>query len=143
MSNYINCLLQHFYGLLVTVNPFVIAEWLGIEVRYEDLGSRDGYYNTILGDQVIIINYRLRDSNKRFVVCAHELFHAIQHHDIASYYTVGDRQRGKLEYESNEFACQLICNLYVEDFGELPKSFDVLKNYYGLPESSRNYFFIE
>lgn len=136
-------ILEQFNCILHTVNPFIIADYLGVEIRYGDLGKRDGYYDKILGDPVIIINYRLRDSNKRFVVCAHELYHAIEHTDIASYYTTGKKQRSSLEYQANEFACKLICNLYVEETGELPTSFDRMKKWYGLPESSRKYFDIQ
>ena len=59
-------------------NPLTIARELGINVVFEELGSINGYYNSIGRVRFIHINSSCRN---RSLVCAHELGHAILHPD--------------------------------------------------------------
>ena len=93
----------------VTRDPIEIAEELGIEVAYRNLGKINGYYNTIYGSKVIRINRRLDERKKQFVA-AHELGHAILHGDMSTpfmrehtYFSID-----KFEIEANTFAVNLL-----------------------------------
>ena len=57
-------------------NPLTIARELGINVVFEELGSINGYYNSIGRVRFIHINSSCRN---RSLVCAHELGHAVLH----------------------------------------------------------------
>lgn len=138
----INHSVEYFYRKFSTFNPFAIAERLNIQVRYVNFEQKPlGEYTKILGDKLILLDWSLRDSNLKYVVCSHELFHATDHEDISSYYSLGDKQRSRLEYEANLFTSVIILNLYTEIHSELPKSFEDLKYEFLLSESYREFFF--
>ena len=98
--------LKKRYG---TNNPFDIAKYLGIKVIFEPLGSIKGYYNKQLRMKQIHINCDLLDHDQLFT-CAHELGHAIMHHDANTPFL---RNRtgilvSKMEIEADKFATELL-----------------------------------
>ncbi|MDB7088544.1 ImmA/IrrE family metallo-endopeptidase [Enterococcus mundtii] len=96
-----------------TANPFVIAEKLGIEIRYVSfLDNPKGKFQELLGSPIILLNNSLKESEERFYICAHELGHALFHREISSYYVSSRNSRSKSESEANCFASNLIVSLY-------------------------------
>lgn len=109
-----------------TNDPFEIAEAMGIQIIYMDLGKIQGFYRVYKRVKTIVINSNLKDWEKRFV-CAHELGHAIQHPDLNisflknnTFYSVG-----KVEKEANKFATQLL--LYGKNLEDYETKFDILR----------------
>lgn len=90
-------------------DPFYIAECLGIKVLYESLGSIYGYYNYYKRMRIIHINNELNDTLQRFT-CAHELGHALLHHDINTTFLKKNTffSTSKIEREANTFAVELL-----------------------------------
>lgn len=66
-----------------TRNPLLIARELGINVVFEELGSINGYFNSIGRVKFIHINSSCR--NREFV-CAHELGHAVLHPNESTHF---------------------------------------------------------
>jgi len=60
------------------MNPYELAEALGIMIILEDLGAINGYYSQILCLKQIHINHNLSKHMQTFTA-AHELGHAILH----------------------------------------------------------------
>lgn len=119
-----------------TANPFVIAEKLGIEIRYVSfLDNPKGQFQELLGSPIILLNNSLKESEERFYICAHELGHALFHREISSYYVSSRNSRSKSESEANCFASNLIVSLYKEDTETYPREVEELTRLYGLPES--------
>lgn len=92
-----------------TNNPFELAEALGIEVLYENLGSINGYYTKMLRSKYIHVNYNLNDSRQRYTV-AHELGHAILHPNANTPFLRENTlfSVDKLERQANTFAVELL-----------------------------------
>jgi Zn-dependent peptidase ImmA (M78 family) len=92
-----------------TNNPFYIAKNLGIHVLFESLGSIYGYYNYYKRIKIIHINEQLDESLQRFT-CAHELGHALLHHDINTTFLKSKTffSTDKIEREANTFAVELL-----------------------------------
>lgn len=92
-----------------TNNPFGLAEALGIEVLYENLGSINGYYTKILRCKFIHVNYNLDETRQRYTI-AHELGHALLHPNANTPFL---REKtlfsvDKLERQANAFAVELL-----------------------------------
>lgn len=135
MIENINEMIQKLYARLNTLDPLIIAEHYGIEIRYVPfLANPYGQSLTILNDPIILISDHLEDSNQRHFVLAHELYHSLQHSDLSGYYVRDMFSRGKLENEANKFAFNLFINKYVEDYDCLPYSYKELTNLYGVPQ---------
>lgn len=125
-----------------TVNPFALCEYLNIEVRYVDfLDNPRGRYDTILGDKIIFLSNKIKNSNERYFVCGHELGHGIFHAEIASYYSLNNNTKSKTEREANQFSSFLVEELYCEDNGHAPVTIAELNSLYGLPKE--HYHFLE
>ncbi len=92
-----------------TNNPFELAEALGIEVLYENLGSINGYYTKMLRSKYIHVNYNLNESRQRYTV-AHELGHAILHPNANTPFLRENTlfSVDKLERQANAFAVELL-----------------------------------
>jgi Zn-dependent peptidase ImmA (M78 family) len=105
-----------------TNDPFLLARSLKINVLYEDLGSKLGYFSKDYRFKFIHINQSLPKDHQRFV-CAHELGHAICHPNentpFLSKYTLFSVS--KIEREANRFAVELLMPDSIvmenEDFG--------------------------
>jgi Zn-dependent peptidase ImmA (M78 family) len=57
-----------------TNDPFKIAEYLGINLKYEKLQRLKGFYTYILRNRYIVINNNIDDISAK-LVCAHEIGH--------------------------------------------------------------------
>lgn len=57
-----------------TNDPFKIASSLGINYRFDKLGSLKGFYTVILRNRYIVLNENLDEISSR-IVCAHEIGH--------------------------------------------------------------------
>lgn len=139
MKENIKVAITSLYGLANTYDPFVIAELLNIDIYYVDFNKKPlGHCSTILKETVITLDQSLKDSNQRFMVCAHELFHAINHQEYASYYSISKNTKSKMEHEANEFAIELLKMMYSEEFGYAAKSYKEL-GIYGVSEEMLEY----
>ncbi len=101
--------LKKKYG---TNNPFEIAEYEGIIVLYEPLGTIRGFYNKYARQKFIHINSDLNEC-EQLVVCGHELGHSLLHTNSNTkffksntFYSVD-----KLERQANKFDAYLLCDL--------------------------------
>lgn len=92
-----------------TNNPFYIADYMNIYVIFEPLGSIYGYYNFYKRIKMIHINEQLNETLQRFT-CAHELGHALLHHDINTSFLKSHTffSTDKIEREANTFAVELL-----------------------------------
>ena len=94
-----------------TTDPFRIAEDVGIEIHFEDLGQLKGMYAFIKRNRFIVINDRLCESMKR-IVCAHELGHDQFHRDLAKNKWLHEfmiyNMNQRTEYEANIFASEIL-----------------------------------
>lgn len=118
-----------------TNDPFYIANRIGILVLFEPLGSIYGYYNYYKRIKMIHINDQLDETLQRFT-CAHELGHALLHHDINTTFLKSKTffSTEKIEREANTFAVELLMPdeyLYELKDSELT-IFDVAEMY-GIP----------
>lgn len=97
-----------------THNPLRIAASLGYVVRYFDMPERiPGRYQPMpSGIDYILISESIRDTPSELFVCAHELFHAIEHRDSAAYYIATFRSHIKCERDADEFAAALLQELF-------------------------------
>jgi Zn-dependent peptidase ImmA (M78 family) len=92
-----------------TNDPFHLCECLDIVLKFENLGSLLGYCDSHYRIRTIHINQNVPSTLQRFI-CAHELGHAILHHDInipflrAHTYYCTD----KVEIQANMFAVELL-----------------------------------
>lgn len=130
MENNIYEAIKQLFKLSGTYNPFGIAELLNYDVRFVDMSKKPlGHCSKILKETVIILDDSLQDNNLKFFVCAHELFHAINHQEFASYYTISSNTKNKMEYEANKFAMELVKKMFAEENGYSPKSYKDLAIY--------------
>ena len=119
-----------------TANPFIIAEYENIEVRFVPLPSDlKGLMLSTPNDKPMIwINDSIRDSNLKYLVMAHELKHALDHYGLDGFYTAA---KGKLEHEAEIFATELMLLLYQEQYEAIPETFDIFQSVYGIKEEMR------
>lgn len=55
-------------------DPFKVAEYLGIDLRYKKIQHLKGFYTYILRNRYIVINDNIDEISAR-IVCAHEIGH--------------------------------------------------------------------
>ncbi len=125
-----------------TANPFIIAEYENIEVRFVPLPSDlKGLMLSTPNDKPMIwINDSIRDSNLKYLVMAHELKHALDHYGLDGFYTAAYHGKGKLENEADRFATELMVLFYQEQYQDIPETFDKLISTYGVKEEMREYY---
>ena len=125
-----------------TANPFIIAEYENIEVRFVPLPSNlQGLMLSTPNDKPTIwINDSIRDSNLKYLVMAHELKHALDHYGLDGFYTAAYHGKGKLENEADRFATELMLLFYQEQYQDIPETFDKLISTYGVKEEMREYY---
>ena len=125
-----------------TANPFIIAEYENIEVRFVPLPSDlQGLMLSTPNDKPMIwINDNIRDCNLRYLVMAHELKHALDHYGLDGFYTAAYNGKGKLENEADRFATELMLLFYQEKYEDIPETFDTLKATFGIKEEMRKYY---
>ncbi len=123
-----------------TNDPFVIAQGLGIHIRYADLGEvTRGLYFKKLRRRFIVIHNRLPEDWSRFV-CAHELGHDRLHPgfnrfwlDEQSFFNVG-----KYERQASKFAVRL---LTAGDALSLNETVEELLMRNGVPREMHKFYF--
>ena len=122
-----------------TANPFIIAEYENIEVRFVSLPSdlKGLMLSTPNDNPVIWINDSIRDSNLKYLVMAHELKHALDHYGLDGFYTAAYNGKGKLEHEAEIIATELMLLLYQEQYEAIPETFDIFQSVYGIKEEMR------
>lgn len=91
-------------------DPVVLAEAMGVRVRYFPLGGLKGFYLVLNGIPFIAIDRDLPEGLQR-IVCAHELGHHLLHRDETSRgfndYELY-RMENKFERDANLFAALLL-----------------------------------
>lgn len=109
MNSKILRFIQYYTRLCGTNDPFVIANYLNIEVFRCPLGRISGYYKYLKRHKCIYINSDLEDSFSK-VVMAHELGHAVLHLKencaFMSRHTL--LLTSKIERQANLFAAHLL-----------------------------------
>ena len=122
-----------------TANPFIIAEYENIDVKFVSLPSDlKGLMLSTPNDKPMIwINDSIRDSNLKYLVMAHELKHALDHYGLDGFYTAAYNGKGKLEREAEIFATELMLLLYKEQYEAIPETFDIFQSVYGIKEEMR------
>lgn len=92
-----------------TRNPFIIAKEKGIKILYEELGSINGYYNTVFRQKIIHINDCLSEEQK-LLTASHELGHATIHPKLNTPFLreYTHLSVNKYEIEANRFAVLLM-----------------------------------
>lgn len=92
-----------------TNDPFILADKLGIVVKYDNLGNTWGYFITYKRIKIIHINSNIEEWLQRYT-CAHELGHSILHKGVPTpflkKYTLFSID--KLERQANTFAVELL-----------------------------------
>ena len=124
-----------------TANPFKIAEYENIDVKFVSLPSN--LYGLMLSTPndkpMIWINDNIRDCNLKYLVMAHELKHALDHYGLNGFYSATFGGKGKLEREADIFAYELMKCLYEEQYQKPVETFEMLKTIYGIKEDMLNY----
>lgn len=115
-----------------TLDPYEIADAMGIIIHYMDLGSTRGFCYTSRRIRQIFLNSTMPDWMKRFVL-AHEIGHLVMHpNHNAPFLQSTFFSMDRYELEANKFAVDLI----ITD-GDLEVmyeySIDSLAAHYGLP----------
>lgn len=121
--------LCHKYGCS---DPYELAGYLEINIRFENLGTMQGYFHRMCRIKQVVINENLPEQVKKFVL-AHELGHSIMHPDcntpfLQSTFFSTDR----LEIQANKFAAELI----IQDMDLMEHwdfTLDQWAAFYGLP----------
>ena len=94
-----------------TNDPFALAESVGAEVVFADLGELKGLYTCIDDSRFLVIGNHLDEDTAR-IVCAHELGHDQLHRVLVhnSFLRETDlfRMNDSTEYEANLFAAALL-----------------------------------
>lgn len=138
----ISQLLKTLYRNYSTFDPFVIADYLGIEYKFiEASDAFQGETTYILEKPLLLINAKFIDCPYKYVIMAHELYHAIEHPGLVSYYTSGVSQKNKLEYQANKFTAALLLNLYTEQTSRAPLYLNELKTEFGIGDEFDEFYF--
>ena len=118
-----------------TTNPFSLADELGIDVFFCDLGSVRGFYSRAFRQKAIYINCCLSEQQKQFTA-AHELGHAILHPKLNAPFLRGSTLLpiSKYEAQANIFAIDLL--LYGQE--ETAFSTSEIASLIGMPEELVN-----
>lgn len=91
-----------------TRDPYRLAESLGIQVLYHDLGTVRGYYFMAHRVKLICLHNNLPEYVERFVL-AHEVGHSVLHpNSNTPFLQTTFLSVDKMEIEANKFASELI-----------------------------------
>lgn len=132
--------IQELYGQSQTYDPFEIAEQKDIEVLFVPFGETPKGETVRFKDEtLILLNESLYDTSERYFVLGHELYHALEHDTLSAYYTTQRNGKGTLEREANLFSGHLMVQLYEENYGFPPETFQDLQHLYGVSEEVEDY----
>lgn len=127
-------ILKDLHDEFGTLDPFYIIEMSGITLDYVPfIKNTKGLYTKLIDEPIIFLDEKLQHSNERYFIASHELCHAIEHDEIAGFYTLNKRSNSKIETEANLFATLLCFNLYIEEHGKSSFTIKDLKARYGVP----------
>jgi Zn-dependent peptidase ImmA (M78 family) len=110
----------HYKRKFGTSNPFEIAEFLNIEVIFDNFDKCSGCYLFMKNHRCIFINKNL-EYKDRMLVMAHELGHAILHRKMNCYFIRNKTYllTSKIEREANCFAVNLLIDdTELEEYGD-------------------------
>lgn len=116
-----------------TRNPFEIAKQRNVILQYEPLGTVRGYYNTAYKQKMIHINSDL-DGDQQYLVCGHELGHAIMYPNTNTPFFKAHTLFSvrKFEMEANRFMIYMtISDDELLEYAEFPMV--QLANVYNVP----------
>lgn len=119
--NNINALVKSVTGDFRTANPFEIAKFLNLDVRYFPLGKRP--LGKIIYDDkgpFIILNSSIEFSNNRYFTLAHEIGHYIMHNDFPGYYNGSKYLNDRVELQANHFASGIVVLLFMDEYIKYP-----------------------
>ncbi len=117
-----------------TSDPFELARCLNIVVLFEDLGTINGYFNTVSRQRFVHINQNLNDREVRLTL-AHEIGHVLLHPTSNTYFLRSKTRFsvGSFEHEANLFAVFfLITDEELFEYREF--SISQLSAVFGIPE---------
>lgn len=131
---------KKLYKECKTYNPFEIAEQKEIKVLFVPFGSTlKGETVQFKEETLILLNDDLIENNERYFILAHELYHALEHKNLSAYYITQRNGKGTLEREASLFAGNLMIDLYKEEYGYPPETFQQLQSLYGVSEEVQYY----
>lgn len=109
MSTHSRDLARNVMKVYGTNDPFIVADYLNIEVWYESLPPHiGGFFTRIFDSAYIVVNSEKPRTWKR-AITAHELGHALLHtQDHAFLATSNFATHSKIEREANQFAAALL-----------------------------------
>ncbi|SQB33434.1 ImmA/IrrE family metallo-endopeptidase [Clostridium cochlearium] len=139
----IHARVKHLIQKYGTRDPNKIADYLGINVEYKHYSnSTKGYFIKILTNKFIIINSSIPNHEKE-IVLAHELGHAVLHHnkDIKFIREFTLFPTGRYENEANKFAAELLINENIDKCYIENMSIDQLASYFCVPKELVKYKF--
>ena len=94
-----------------TNDPFKIAEYLGIDLKYKQLQNLKGFYTHMLRNRFIVINNKINMVSAR-TVCAHEIGHDRLHRGLGINLFQEELcvslKTSKPEIESNYLAAEIL-----------------------------------
>ena len=130
MKNYVEKIKKKYR----TDDPFELARSLNIVVLFEELGTINGYFNTVCRQRFIHINRRLTEPEMRLTL-AHEIGHVLLHPNTNTYFLRSNTlfSVGRFEQEANLFAVFfLIPDEELLEYREF--SVGQLSSLFGIPE---------
>ena len=109
----------------------------GIIFKYaEDLSDNlIGIFLNVYNRKIIILNGNLKYKMERYFYMAHELFHALYHHETVALYHNVTSENWKNEREANEFATNLL--IAEQQVSEDMTTYEILKENYIPKEMER------
>ena len=118
-----------------TRNAEHLAEALNIEVCYLPIET-SGCFIEVNERKFILVSNQYQNSQERYFIIAHELYHAIQHSNSGELYFHAYNYHGKFEREANLFAIYLLCDL--DEINEDDTAYNVFKRNY-IPQDMLKY----
>lgn len=127
-------LIHNLYKKYKTLDPYELAEAMGIIIHRMELGNTRGFCYTSRRIKQIILNNNLPEWTERFVL-AHEIGHLVMHpKHSAPFLQSTFFSMDKFEIEANKFATELIIpDDELMDMYEY--TVDELSALYGLPRA--------
>ncbi len=110
MGENIKRIATYYTRLCKTNNPFIIADYLDIQVYQLPLGRLSGYYKYLKRHKCIYINSDIEDDAYKNTVMAHELGHAILEPKENCYFLNKHTLilTSRMERRANVFAAELL-----------------------------------
>lgn len=121
-------------------NPFATADRHGVQVRYEEFGRAPLGISIRMNNQsFILLSNTLVNTRLKYFICAHELYHSLEHSTLLNYYCSHDKAKNKLEYEANRYALKVITAMYIDMFDKETVSMYEVLDYFDVPKEVYNY----